>query len=499
MGIYINDDFAKFYFNAPIEDMNEAGLKRQIDFYTKAGGVEGIIFNLNASRAYFDSKVFEPIWKCVEFDDAAGKVYHLGKEISRSSAKACLNLREMYRNVADPTRIRKAYCAEKGVKFFLSLRINDLHTPYSGKNYTPDNVTLSDYWRDHENFRRASYRRSYRGEWAQEGLDFAEKEVRDHMIALAKEYLAYQPDGFEIDFMRHLPLFKPGYDELHKGLVDEFIRTIRTIAGPQIQLAVRVPSTPDDALNCGLDVAYWAKQGWIDIVEPSPSFCSNESDLPLESWRYMLPDHVILSPYIELHNRSSAPEVPMLKTEGAIDRAYAAVFYQRGADTVSLYNHFPYGPDAFEDGSVMQDLYHDLADPAICETKERRHLVTYRDNTYMEGRFYSSYLPYAVGYNDIDTVRLAVGNGTAGRRARLIIGYTDTDNAKLPEVRLNTVVITPDHTDLDFPRLPECDLLKPLSYPIPAGLLHDGINIAELYNHTVPDSIRIMWMEVQIF
>ena len=32
MGIYINDDFANFYFNAPIEDMNEAGLKRQIDF-----------------------------------------------------------------------------------------------------------------------------------------------------------------------------------------------------------------------------------------------------------------------------------------------------------------------------------------------------------------------------------------------------------------------------------------------------------------------------------
>lgn len=499
MGIYINDDFANFYFSAPFENMNEAGLKEQIDFYTEAGGVEAIIFNLNASRAYFDSKVFEPIWKCVEFDDAAGKVYHLGKEISASCAQACRNLREMYRNVADPTLIRKAYCAERGVKFFLSLRINDLHTPYSGRAYAPDTVTLSDYWREHEDFRRASYRRSYRTVWAQEGLDFAEKEVRDRMIALAKEYLAYEPDGFEIDFMRHLPLFKPGYDEFHKDLVDEFMRTIRELAGPQMQIAVRVPSAPDDALNCGLDVAYWARQGWINIVEPAPSYCSNESDLPMELWRYMLPDQTILSPYIELHNTSSAPEVPMFKTEPAIDRAYAADFRKRGADTVSLYNHFPYGDDSFDDGAVMQELYHDLADLSICETKERRHLVTYRDNTYMEGRFYSSYLPYAVGYNDINTVRLTVGNGVAHRRARLIIGYTDTDNTKLPEIRLNTEILTPDHADLDFPRLPLCDLFKPLSYPIPDGLLHDGVNIAELYNNTMPEGIRIMWMEVQIF
>lgn len=497
MGIYINDDFANFYFSAPFEDMNEAGLKRQIDFYTAAGGVEAIIFNLNASRAYFDSKVFEPIWKCVEFDDAAGKVYHHGKEIGAADAQACRNLREMYQNVADPTLIRKAYCAERGVKSFLSLRINDLHTPYNGKTYVPDTVTLSDYWRSREDIRRAAYRRTYRSVWAQEGLDFADQGVRDRMVALAKEYLAYEPDGFEIDFMRHLPLFKPGYDEFHKGLVDDFIRTIRELTDAQI--AVRVPSAPDDALNCGLDVAYWAKQGWIDIVEPSPSYCSNESDLPMELWRHMLPDGIILSPYIELHNTSSAPEVPMFKTEPAIDRAYAAEFRRRGADTVSLYNHFPYGRDAFENGAEMQELYHDLADPAICENKERRHLVTYRDNTYMEGRFYSSYLPYAVGYNDINTVRLTVGNGVAARRARLIIGYTDTDDAQLPEIRLNTEILTPDHADLDFPRLPLCDLFKPLSYPIPEGLLHDGVNIAELYNNTVPGSIRIMWMEVQIF
>lgn len=505
-GIYINDDFANFYWNAPFEDMNEAGLRRQIDFYTKNGGVQAIIYNLNANLAYFDSNVFQPVWTLVEYDDAAHRVYYRGEPVSDWNARMLWNIREMYRNVADPTAVRKAYCHEKGVEFFLSFRTNDMHTVFSGRRYAPECLTLGDFWRGHEEYHRASYRRERSAAWANEALDFGEEEVRTRALAMCAEYLAYDPDGFEIDFMRHLPMFRPGFDEFSIPLMNDFMRSVRRLAdesearsGHRVRIAVRVPSAPDDALACGLDAAYWAKNGLCDIVEPSPSFCSNESDIPLELWRRMLPDEVVLSPYIELHNTSAQPMTEMFKTEPAIDRGFAATFYGKGADTVSLYNHFPYGPDAFPRDADMQELYAALGSREACENSHRRHIVTYRDNTYIEGRFYSSFMPYAVSPRQSWGTRICVGGGTAHRRARLIIAFSDTE--QLPEVRLNTFVLQASSTpSVPFPTMPGCRDIPflPVEFELNDGVLHDGMNLAEIYNPTEKDVLPL-WMEIEIF
>ena len=87
MSLYINDDAWCFFANrsgAPwhspiVETMDEAGLKRHIDYYA-VPGVTGILFNPNAMRAFFDSRAFEPLWKGLEEGDD-GKARYQGREL----------------------------------------------------------------------------------------------------------------------------------------------------------------------------------------------------------------------------------------------------------------------------------------------------------------------------------------------------------------------------------------------------------------------------------
>lgn len=503
-GIFINDDYWNFYWDAPFEDMNEAGLKKAIDFYTGRGGVRGLIFNLNGSRSNFESKVLDNVWKCVEYHDD-GSVWYHGERQSDAIAKAMRNLREMYCNVKDPTLVRREYCRSRGVEFFFSMRTNDMHVVFkNGQNYNRDCVLLDSFLTSHDDYKRCLYRRGRSGRWADECLDYGIKEVRDRYLALAAEYLAYDPDGFELDFMRHLPIFRPGFDELGIPLMNDFMREIRRMAdaaekrsGHKVQIAVRVPTTPEDAFACGFDVAAWADDGLVDIVVPSPSFSSNESEIPLEIWRRMLPKSVTLAPCIELHNHPGIGEVPMMKTTKEIDCGFASIFYYKGADTVYLYNHFPYGSDKFENDDDERELFRILGDRETVEKSARRHWNTFRDFGYIEGRPWGgTFKPWALPPKGISTVRINVGGGTSGREARLILAFHDGDVPS--EIRLNTVILSAETApSRPFPQMPKCDILKPVSFPIPAGVLHDGHNLVEFYCDS-EKSVRLMWLEIQL-
>lgn len=500
-GIFINDDFGNFYFNVPIEKMNEEGLKEQIDFYSEKGGVDAVLFNLNASRAFYRSKVLEPIWEQMDYADD-GRVFYRGKECGRWLSKACLNMRELNRNVPDPIRFRRDYCHERGVDFFLSMRPNDMHGAFGAHGYDPTGPCLDRFLVEHDDYRRSLYRRGRTSAWWDETLDYGIAAVRDHYLALAEELFSFDPDGFEVDFMRHLPFFRVGYEEASIPLMNDFMRKIRAMAdesarrsGRPVRVVTRVPTAPDDAFACGFDVATWAKEGLVDVVVPSPSFASNESDIPLEIWRRMLPDETTLAPCLEINNRSAVPEIKVMRTEPAIDRGFASMMRYKGADTIYLYNHFPYGPDIFQPRADMQRLYRDLSDRRATEFQARRHLVTYRDNVYVEGRFASSFMPDTIDPVWVRPVRLNVGGATRGRSARAIIGYGE---GGLPELRLNTTVLRPDgEPAVPFPRLPSCDAMRPVSYPIPAGVLHDGLNTFEFFNET-GKAIRLFWMEIDI-
>ena len=79
MGVFINTD-AMTFFNSLLSEMNEAGLERDVDFYTAKGGVEAVLFNMNFQRCYWRSHSREAIWDGVEFHDD-GRLFFNGREV----------------------------------------------------------------------------------------------------------------------------------------------------------------------------------------------------------------------------------------------------------------------------------------------------------------------------------------------------------------------------------------------------------------------------------
>lgn len=491
MGIFINDDFGNFWL-AGVENMNEKGLREQIDFYTERGGVEAILFNMNASRAYYDSKVFTPIWKDVEFRED-GKLFYLGNEVIDHPVEP--NMKTMticayalHKNHGNPMKFRYKYCHERGVEMWHSMRMNDAHwMPQEELNQH------SDFWREHPEFRRAYYRKTLNGTWANQALDYMHEEVRDYIMNMILEYLSFECDGIELDFLRTLPLCRQGFEEFCRPLITEMMRKIRKVAnaaaekyGHRVRILVRIPPTPEENLLQGLDVFTWMKEGLVDIVVPSPVQPASMSDIPVDLWKLLLPENIILAPGIEIGVGSGYGE--RMRATRETDAGFAAGFYYLGADTIYFYNHFPYPYKEKQ----MQETFGFIGNRAETEKRPRRHVATYGE-TQLDGRaIVRTFPPLAYAKSSINLNR-NVGGGTANREARVIILG---DRPFSASILLNTekCEFLPD---APLPGAMPKGNLFPAVFRVPNGVLHDGLNGIDVINLT-EESFELRWVEIDL-
>jgi len=105
-------------------------------------------------------------------------------------------------------------------------------------------------------------------------FDYARPEVRDHYLGLIRTACSrYDLDGIDLDWLRFPFFFRFGEERRGLPLLNDFVRRaaglVRAAArrrGRPITLAVRVPDTPERALEVGLDVATWLDEGWVDVL-----------------------------------------------------------------------------------------------------------------------------------------------------------------------------------------------------------------------------------------
>ncbi len=498
MGVFINTDFCCLC-HAAFEDMNEAGLKKQVDFYA-VPGVEAILFNRNAQRAYYESKVFDPAWAGVT-EDADGKLYFNGEEVKDYTPEPPLysmvrSSREMSRNVPDAFAVRYRYCHEKGVEMWHSMRMNDTHWVPN-----PEYVQHSTFWREHPEFRRAAYRKKLSGNWSDQALDFLHAEVREYTLAMIAEYLSYECDGIELDFLRSLPTFAPGGADAGMPLMTQLMQDVRKLAdeaaakfGHRVRIMVRIPPDPQECLGSGLDVLTWARNGLCDIVAPCPSQpYSNTTEIPVTLWKQILPAHIILAPGMDVGMSSGYPG-GNLRSNCETDAGFASVFYHRGADAMYFYNHF-YSGAGYIDRETQRETYEFCARQELAEKRVRRHVSTQRDSVLPGHMRYQTFWPTVWKksgiYHEIDA-----GGCTAGRTARIIIG----SDGPIPEaeVRLNTIPckradeLLPE--DWHMPNLAGF-----ACFEAPAGVLHDGLNGIDVISLTEEQDFTLYWAELDIF
>ena len=493
-GIIINEDFENFMASYPAEKMTEAGLKEQIDHYA-IGQTHDLVFCGNGMRAMFDSQAFEPIWKGLK-DTANGKVYFRGREIFDTPLpvkRNAINSRLLHQQVGNPFQTRIDYGRHRGLKVWMSMRMNDIHWVSD-----IDFLMHSDFWRNNQQLWRAPYQKA----WSGRALDYGKEEVRDYSMNLVREYLCrFDLDGLELDWMRTPPHFRPGYEEEGKLLLNDFMRQIRQFAdeaekrnGHPLKIGVRVLPRPEDTLRSGLDFFTWTKEKLVEQIVVTGYCGSTDYDMPLEIWRELLPSEITLAAGVELVARPF-PESEGFYNTAEIIAGYAASFFYRGADCIYLFNHMD-GLVGMKDKTTFRKVLENIGEQSTAEAMSRRHIVTYTD-VRAEGIKCESRLPMVL-QNEMDqAVRLNVGGKTQGRDALIILGIDSEKSIFVSaiELRLNSVLcqcetVTPD---LEVPST----VKKLLAFSICDGQIHNGDNVIEIV-YKSKDPITICWVEIYV-
>ncbi len=510
-GIFINSDAWNFWIDDPLENYNKeeltAAVKRDVDYYA-VPGVEAVFYNMNFQRTFFNTKVGTPYWKdCSIGED--GKLLLRGEPIpckqdeeSPEPIYRTMYLRSKHTNelLPDFMTIRYNYCHEKGIEMWHSMRMNDVHHSAIGQDWRPQH---SDLWLDRKDLLRAWYRHTWRSIWTDNAFDYGIEEVYNYHIAMVREYLMdYESDGIELDWLRAVPIFKPGYDEAGIEILNRFMRETRAIAnkaeakwGHRIRIAVRVPGRVREALAVGMDVRQWAEEKLIDVLVPSCKDTMTEQEYDLPIWRVIAPKPIVIAPDIDWSVGSAWGWSRLTYTEET-DAAFASAFYQQGADTIYHYNHFP---RMRKDKPFTHALFSEMGDREKIASHARRHIVT-AHHVIGEGIADELTYPRWIWPGCCNGgIRINLGERTAGREAYAIIGAS---------VPLNIdILVNGEKTKVEEnPELPELPTNpKARGYfvksIIPEGLIHDGWNNIEIFNkegengHTICD-YEIIWAEI---
>ena len=516
-GVYVNSDAWNFWLNDKMGGYSAEELKRAIeadvDFYA-VPGVRAVFYNMNFQRCFFPTKAGTPYWKDVSFAPD-GKMLLRGKPLSfraDESPEAETAYRVMYHAVTNMVRqlpsfvaYRYGCCHRKGVEMWHSFRVNDIHHATLGQEWRPQHCDL---WLDDKSAIRAWYRHAWRGEWTDGTLDYANRRVCEQQLGIVREYLMdYPSDGLEFDWLRAVPVFRPGFDDANRGILTQFLRETRRIAdeaekkwGRPIRLAHRVPARVRDAHGVGLDIAAWAREGLVDVlIAGGCPGTATEQDCDVALYRALVPPPVILASEIDC-TVFAAPgwrlTIDDSRYEQAIDVGFASSFYQQGADAIYFYNHFP--RHAAKHGWI-RDLFTKAADRAAVAALPRRHPATFHTHC-GESRNDETPFPVAIWPQGCNGgVNVCCGEGTAGRRARVIVGATVPLDVN---VLVNAVPCGRAKALEDTERYPSRADCTSHYYTaeIPSGALHDGINNVELFNcgtETVMCA-QLVWLEVAL-
>ncbi len=238
-----------------------------------------------------------------------------------------------------------------GMEAFITYRMNDLHF-CDTTVHCP--VAFPDFWYHHPEFRLND---NTPGWHANQALDFAYQEVRDHKLSVISEQLRKYDmiDGYDLDFMRFIVYFRLGEGRKDAPLITQLVKDIREKVdevsaerGKKILLSVRVPPTIKDCLDKGLDVPEWVRLGLVDFVSIGVHWLGDPS-LPVAKFINDLgnPDIPV---YASIDDGGYRPREPF--SHGML-RGMASHILSQGADGLYLFNQY-YGEYLSKDNGQLQ-------------------------------------------------------------------------------------------------------------------------------------------------
>jgi hypothetical protein len=213
--------------------------------------------------------------------------------------------------------------------------------------------------------------------------DYAHPEVREYFLGLIETVCErYDIDGVDLDWLRHPFFFRFGGEREGIPMMNDFVRRVAAIVraagtrrGRPIVIAMRVPDSPDRAVEIGLDVSMWISEGWIDLLVAGNGLTGFSQ--PLRPW-------------IELAAPRGLPvygcitrNAPGLADPAAL-RGVSQRLWESGISGLYYFNHFM--PPEY--GSIA-----DAADRARLASLTKTYLVDSSYTRLQNGTVFSGPLP----------------------------------------------------------------------------------------------------------
>jgi len=341
----------------------------------------------------------------------------------------------------DQLELTANFAHENGFEFFWSHRVNDTHDA----SHRPDNPGY--YFRkfktEHPEYLFGEIGEKLpHGRWS--AVDFSHEKIRDMTVQFFTEVCEnYDVDGIELDFFRHLFLFKnvargeiasPEQLDMLTDMVSQ-IREMTERVGMKkersILVLVRVPDSFEYCKSVGIDLENWMQQGLVDIVTGSGYF-------RLNSW-----DHMIntchkygIKFYAGLSESRIKDENPSLnRLQNAVYRARAAAAWQAGVDGIYVFNEY----------NTRSQYLREIGNANKLMNKNNLYFVTYRDgnpNSYLKNGKEFTAIPILSPVNPLpvtpETLNLMMEIGDESDSARvLLILYASGINPKELKVSIN--------------------------------------------------------------
>ncbi len=498
-GICFNEDNSHLFLTRKAHNISAEGLEKLTEQYAGTQ-VNEILFNVNAMKTSFDSKVWGRIWDGYEQDKGSDQHLFEGLPEDRQSFRNWVhNAWLFYQKKIDPYEMLISSSKRLGLSPWLSMRMNDVH------NVDNENLFFhSDFWKNRPDLRRIDYKFTALTDRA---YDFGHKEVRDYHFRLIEEIAgSYDMDGLELDWMRHGFHFKPGYEDEGAVLLTGFMKDVRHLLdiygekrGRKIKLSARVPSRPQTSLGLGMDAAEWAQTGLIDMLVITPFFETIEPDMPVEIWKQLLAGTgVLLAAGMEILLSPFLGYKPVLFNSIETARGAAISLLDRGADRIYLFNYMDHGDiinEIPENERIdhYPDFFNELGQISTIFGKSRRHVLTYPD-TRAPGESVTAVLPALCRKDEWKEFRIPIGPAPVDQDTFVIFGVRNAAGIEMGanEVRLNGIRCEfRGKVDLSGPK-PEEDTYQ---YKVAEGAAHRGYNLIEI---RPCGGFEVIWAEISI-
>jgi len=301
----------------------------------------------------------------------------VGEFISKDAPGNRVNLaRLLAAQGTDPLQVMIDWARSNNKEIFWTMRMNDCHD----SGHTPEKpyCRWSKLKKNHPEYLLApSKKRLPRCRWS--AVDFTHPEIRELAFRYFEEVCQnYDIDGIELDFFRHLYLFKSvAYgaraSQKELNMMTDLIKRIRVMTekeglkrGRPILIAIRVPDSVEYCKGVGIDLKRWLSDGLVDILIGSGYF-------RLNPWKYLvkLGHKYNTQVYAGLSEPRIAGQGKLKRRRGLTYRARAMDAWQAGVDGIYIFNEY----------TASKPYLSEIGAPKSLNTLNKLYFSTYVDGS----------------------------------------------------------------------------------------------------------------------